>query len=258
MPIRVVSRTASTQEDLLRLVAEDARAWPHLSGLRAIEQFAGRGRSGRSWRTAGVRALTVSFVLRPPAPTSAWSGLALRAGVAAVQALAGIGVSSALKWPNDIVIDTAADVPGWHGIAKVGGVLGSLATDSTGEQVCIMGIGINLQGTPPLATAASVESPIDAGELAHAIRDRLARVVPGQGQAPELADLLTPHLHTLRREVIITFPGDGEGPATQIRGRATGVGPDGALLVQTPDGPRRVLTGDVAHTRLAGADRLSI
>ncbi len=58
-------------------------AQPYL--LIAEHQTAGRGRRGRSWRSAPVASLT--FTLALPLSTDAWSGLSLAVGVALAEAL---------------------------------------------------------------------------------------------------------------------------------------------------------------------------
>ncbi len=249
MSIQVVQQTASTQDDLLAFVREDASQWGHLAGLRAQVQRAGRGRSGRQWRTEGVRALTVSYVLRPSAPLETWGTIALRAGVAVVRALENHGHATSLKWPNDIVIPSSREVAGWHGIGKVGGVLGSVARDSRNEYVCIVGIGINLDGHVDLPSAETLESDIDAHRLAEEIRGELRGLVPQSARAlPDLDPLMELHCSTLGKRVAVSFP--RETPPREIRGLATRVDPDGALVVATEVGEKRILNGDIAHTRL--------
>lgn len=249
MPIHVVPETASTQDDLLGAVAADASAWPHLSGLRAERQLHGRGRSGRHWDTAGVRALTVSYVLRPAAPVEAWGTTALRAGVAVINALAARGITTRLKWPNDIVIESSDDVAGWHGIAKVGGILGTVGTDSNGRSVVLVGIGLNLEGDVAVPSAATLETEADAHTLALEIRDELRTAIPlGTRELPAIESVIAPHCHTLGKQVVVSFP-EGAEPR-EIRGTATRIDRDGALVVETPEGERRILNGDIAHTRV--------
>jgi len=238
----------STQDELLAALGEDGRAWPHLSALRAERQRRGRGRSGRVWQTEGVRALTVSYVLRPAAEVGQWGTLALRAGVAVTRALAEAGVEAWVKWPNDVVV-AAGDLPGWHGIAKAGGVLGTVATDSTGAHVCVLGIGLNLEGDPGLPGAASLGGDLDAGELTAGIARHLGDLVSDTDPAlPPLGELMAGTCHTLGKRVVVTFP--HEDPPREISGVAARIDPDGALVVEAPGVCERILSGDVAYTRL--------
>lgn len=249
MPILVVPEAASTQDELLRAVADRAEEWPHLSGLRAERQHRGRGRSGREWDTAGVRALTVSYVLRPAAPVEAWGTIALRAGVAVINALAARGIETRLKWPNDIVISSSDDVAGWHGIKKVGGILGTVGSDSEGAPVCVVGIGLNLEGDVAVPSGASLGTDARADDLAHEIRAELARAIPaGAPELPPIDAAVASHCHTLGKHVVVHFP-EGAEPR-EIAGVAARIDPDGALVVETSTGMRRILNGDIAHTRL--------
>lgn len=244
----MVAETDSTQDDLLRLAADEG-ALPHLFGLRAERQLRGRGRTGRQWETSGVRALTVSFLLRPAAPLEEWSTFALRAGVGVIRALGEHGIAAELKWPNDIVVPTGRDVEGWHGIAKVGGVLGSVARDARGRHVCVIGIGINLSGRAPVPGAESLGTDVEAHALANEIRSHLAEQIPDRPiSLPRLDSLMVRHCHTVGKRVVVTFP--REEPPRMIRGVAVRIDPDGALVVDTGVGPERILNGDIAHTRL--------
>ena len=129
-----VGTTGSTNTDLRRaLTAADghldvaaARAWPHLSALRAVAQSAGRGRGDHVWTTPPTGALLVSFVLRPLGPLAylGWlplvAGLAVRDVVAARARIWQVGT----KWPNDVVVaprdGSLPDVPGWGACARSG------------------------------------------------------------------------------------------------------------------------------------------
>src|SRR6202035_4145244 len=80
----------------------------------AAEQTAGRGRQGRSWAAPAGSALLCSFVLRdPPTLLSLIAGVAV-CDVVAEHPIAGHthrahGKRVCVKWPNDIVVESAAD-----------------------------------------------------------------------------------------------------------------------------------------------------
>lgn len=253
--IRLVPSTDSTQTDLLAALAADGAEWDHLSGIQAVHQRAGRGRLDRTWDTDLLRALTASVVLRP-ADSSTWGGLGLLTGVAVIRALADVarGVPAGLKWPNDIVVPDEAITdeiaPGWAGIAKIGGILGSITTDSTGEPVAVMGIGINLDGTAPTPWASTVRAAgedtlLEAADLLAAITGHLGELVPAGRPVRGVAEAVTPVCRTLGRRVRIATAPDVE----ETTGTAERIDPDGALVVRTQAGEQRFLTGDVFHTR---------
>src|SRR4051812_33610465 len=67
----------------------------------AEQQTAGRGRRGRAWMAPPGRALLGSTLWRPAVGPERVGTLAQVAGVAALDALAAVGVPARLKWPND-------------------------------------------------------------------------------------------------------------------------------------------------------------
>jgi len=130
-PIAVhLGTTASTQDDARRLFEGEPLV------VTAARQTAGRGRSGAKWVDAD-RSLAASVAFRPSWPEPSWGRIPLVAGLAAVDALPGVG----LKWPNDVVRDGD----------KLAGIL-SEASDG----VVVVGMGVNLWWEHPLEGAGSL------------------------------------------------------------------------------------------------------
>ncbi len=212
-----------------------ARELPRAGGARstivvADQQTAGHGRGEKSWLSEPGASLLASWTFRPaPAEPALF---ALLAGVAVARALKTVGVADAgLKWPNDV----------WLTGGKIAGCLAHGASDHL-----VLGIGVNVsQRELPREIAATATSLRRAG---HDV-DRLALLARITGELDALAD---PASHadalaewrkrsiTLTREVEVS--GAGEAP---FRGTASGLGDDGALLVETPYGQRRVIAGEV-------------
>jgi BirA family biotin operon repressor/biotin-[acetyl-CoA-carboxylase] ligase len=257
--LMIVESTGSTNADLLRAATAEPDAWPHLSGILARRQRGGRGRSGRSWDTDAHAALTFSVVLRPDRPREQWSWLPLLAGLAVLRAAAGQPVAGeaasgrgtkprlALKWPNDLVhLAGAQDLPDWHRLRKVGGLLAEVLPDGSGV---VLGIGVNLAGAslpvPWAGTLAEVGIETDAQTLAERIVAMLTHVLADPAITADPRSAVGPHVVTLGAQVRVDLP---PGPA--IHGEATGLADDGALVVRTEDGTRQVHAGDVAHVRL--------
>ena len=93
------------------------------------EQTGGRGRLGRRWETPPGTALLVSVLLHPP-PERHLPELSLVAALAAAEAVeAATGLTSQIKWPNDVMVNRQ----------KVGGILSELSDGSV-----VIGIGINV------------------------------------------------------------------------------------------------------------------
>ncbi|MFV0426586.1 MAG: biotin--[acetyl-CoA-carboxylase] ligase [Beutenbergiaceae bacterium] len=241
-PIKVVARTASTQTDLLTQVSDEA-AWPHLSGIRAVEQTGGRGRGQRRWDTRTMRAMTASLVLRPAMAQSRWSWLPLLAGVSVVQVLTELGAPAAMKWPNDVVVPADSPVPGWGPLRKVAGI----RMDVVPESAVVLGIGINLAGTVPVPWAGTLDQVVsqvpDAAMLLEQIRIQLDALLalPWHAQVSGV----TEHCLTLGSTVQVQTPGGRE-----FTGLAEGLDPAGGLQVRRRDGQLEVvLAGDISHVR---------
>jgi BirA family biotin operon repressor/biotin-[acetyl-CoA-carboxylase] ligase len=124
---------------------EARRRVPTASGpiwILAKEQTAGIGRRGRAWSTeAGNFAATLLQPLTVPLNEAALlsfvTALALRDAFLAV---GGTPADCTLKWPNDVLLKGG----------KVAGIL--LETMGTGPSHLCIGIGVNLEHTPSIAT----------------------------------------------------------------------------------------------------------
>lgn len=222
--------TASTNDDARDLALAGA---PSGTAVLAARQTRGRGRAGRSFLSP-QGGLYLSVVLRPRLPPHAWALLPLALGNAAVTLLRERGWRADLKWPNDVLI---------HG-RKVAGVLteSRLGHDS----FVVAGVGMNLTNAPldSATSLAAHAAPPDRRELAEALRAAMVRAVERlevEGAAPTLEEVRR-HCVTLGRPVAWD---DGEG-------RARDVSPDGALVVERPDGSLvQVVAGDVRVRDLA-------
>ena len=232
-------RCASTNTLLLDLAEQGA---PGRTVLACGEQSAGRGRRGRTWLSAGRGSLTFSLLWRFPATDFSPAGLSLAVGVALARALEALGLRGvALKWPNDVLL----------GDRKLAGVLIELAPD-TRTLAAIIGIGLNLR------LPADFPGDVAAAALAEALPE-----LPARSQI--LARLLL-ELET----VLASFEGAGfgafreswtarcahldaavtlTGEAGGVEGVCRGVDDDGALLLETAAGIRRVVSGDVSLRR---------
>ncbi|MEW6457760.1 MAG: biotin--[acetyl-CoA-carboxylase] ligase [Bacillota bacterium] len=217
------------------------RGAPEGTTIVAEEQSGGRGRLGRSWHSPRG-GLWFSVVLRPPLPPARAPEAVFVAAVAGVEALAAYpGVQVGLKWPNDFV---------WRG-RKLGGIL----TEVTGEldriNHLVVGMGLNvnldLRDFPPeLRTGVTSVREITGGDVSRSeLLQRLLAALEHwylvwlkQGFAPVLAAWKR-HNACLDRPLRVLTP-EGE-----LVGRAVDVDADGALLLATAGGVRRVVTGEL-------------
>jgi BirA family biotin operon repressor/biotin-[acetyl-CoA-carboxylase] ligase len=187
----------------------------------AQEQDSGKGRLGRRWFSP-PGGLYVSILL-PADPL-----LPLRVGIALVSALEELGVSSVLKWPNDVLVREK----------KVAGILIDGVADTA-----IAGIGVNLAPVAvPGATSLSEETARAIGR-----DDLLDRILGSLFREPQ-ESLPKRYAHlcaTVGRNVRVET---GEsGPNRTLVGRACGVDSSGRLLVEAGGRLHAICAGDCTH-----------
>jgi BirA family biotin operon repressor/biotin-[acetyl-CoA-carboxylase] ligase len=245
--IEHVAETGSTNSDLLARVhaaeAEQAAAFaPSL--LVADRQTAGRGRHGRHWHGAAGASLT--FSLAWPFARADLSGLSLAVGVALADALEPPPANRiGLKWPNDLwLLDAASDVSSSPG-RKLAGVLIETAPFASGR-IAVIGVGINIAAQTVADAASGVAALVEIDATATPAA-ALQRVAPALIAAMHhfdsagfaaFADRFAARDLLCGRQVV----SDTEGGA--IDGVASGVGDDGALLLDRPGGRVQVTSGE--------------
>jgi BirA family biotin operon repressor/biotin-[acetyl-CoA-carboxylase] ligase len=226
----------STNTALKRLIADGARDLHEGVVVTATAQTAGRGRQGRQWASP-VGNLYCSILIEPPENLASAPQVGFVAAVALVDAFARPGVRLRCKWPNDVL---------GHG-AKLSGILPELA----GAWI-VLGIGINLQHVDvaseypvtSLAEQGVQIAPDDAlAELCHTLQKRLTQWrKEGFGAIASAWTAVGP---TRGEPATVRVPGD---PPRLITGAFEGLDREGALLIATETGPRRILAGDVLMT----------
>ena len=243
--IEHVPSLASTNDHLKRRARAGAAPW---TAVLAGAQTAGRGRRGHRWASPPGN-LYLSVLLRPEPPAARWSVLPLAAGVAVAEALAGFGLSTSLKWPNDVVV----------GGRKVGGILIEASSGADGLETVVVGLGINVavrpSGLPPEVAAAVT-----------CVSEELSRDVDLLEVAAAVLARLTVWYHALVREGPRVVQGAWRERALpwwgravearlgerRLRGIARDVDEDGALILELDDGTRAVLhSGEVREIRPA-------
>lgn len=228
---QVLPEVDSTNSELLRR-ARQGHTEPTL--LVAEAQTAGRGRMGRTWQSAiqePGRALTFSLGL-PLAPAD-WSGLSLAVGLAVADSL---HPDIRIKWPNDLW---------WEGRKLAGILIETAGTAQAAGRFVVIGIGINvlpLEGsafsTPP-AWLTAIDPALNAPAALLRLAAPLVRAVKAferDGFAP-LAE---------RFNARDAFSGLDVKLSDGTEGRALGVGPSGALRVQTGAGLREIISSEVS------------
>lgn len=197
----------------------------------AREQLAGRGRDGRVWQSPPGN-LYLSALLRPDLPPARLPQLSFVAALAvadAVDALLPAPLKASLKWPNDVLVDRA----------KISGIL----IETAGSAV-ILGIGINVRHHPaelPYAVTSLHEHGAEGSvgqardTLLAALSARLDQWTRG-GFAPIRTDWLA-RGHSVGTRLRVRQP--------PLEGSFAGLDDDGALLLDTAEGRRRIVAGEV-------------
>lgn len=265
-------RTGSTNERARELAFAGA---PHGTLVTASEQTAGRGRQGRRWSAPAGSALLMSLLLRDAPPL-----LPLSAAVAVSDVA---GAHARIKWPNDVVVETArgggAGGPaagGGPGLAKLAGIL---VEGRPQEGWAVLGIGLNVavrleQLPAELQPRAAGATPADAKPADAPPADaKPAAATPAGAGLPaatlglEPADV-EPLLARLIRalEQRLGEPADATLEAwrardalrgrevawAQGRGRADGIDGEGRLVVALADGGHTTLGAGEVHLRQIG------
>lgn len=204
------------------------------------EQTAGRGRMGRQWSSPSGN-LYASLLLTDPCPTEQAPELGFVAGVAlaeAARAIVGAREKLGLKWPNDLLWDSA----------KLSGMLLEATRLPSGVLAAVIGIGVNCRSHPDLPNYATTDietiSPGagDPAALFAALSDAMARALDVWARGT--------HFAAIREKWLAACLGRG-GPVKvalgerMIQGVFDTIDPHGRLVVLTPDGPTAIDAGDV-------------
>lgn len=224
-------RIGSTNDEARRLAVSGAA---HGTVVHADEQAAGRGRFGRTWFSPPGN-LYVSVLLRLDLPSSRSAELSFLAALTVadtVDALLPKHVRASLKWPNDVLVEGG----------KIAGILLEQVEDAR-----VIGIGLNVLHAPR-GTPYKTTTLVGTGGLATV-----------DGALDILLERLAIHLEEWRRlgfEAIRTAWLARAHPLGALlrvnidgqleEGTFAGLEADGTLLLDTPTGRRRIVSGDVS------------
>lgn len=237
---QVHERLDSTNSHLLGQAQQGAA---HKSVVAAEIQSDGRGRRGRTWHAQLGRSLIFSLLWRFQRPLTALSGLSLVVGLVLARCMQDLGAEAVrVKWPNDVLL----------GEAKLAGILIETQGDVLSGASAVIGMGLNLAATPDLTRQAGVPVASLSDAVARmpernaillailTALDAALNRFDADGFAPFAQDWM--RLHAFQnREVAI------HGAHGLVRqGRALGVDPVGALLLETADGVDSIHSGEVS------------
>jgi BirA family biotin operon repressor/biotin-[acetyl-CoA-carboxylase] ligase len=229
-------RITSTSDEAKSLAAAGA---PAGTLVWARTQSAGRGRQGREWVSPPGN-LYASLILRPAVPAAIAAQLSFVAALAVGDACLAQAPDAAiaLKWPNDVLL---------AGRKLAGILLESHASLAGTLDWLVVGIGINLATYPVEvdypATALSATGADAAPEtvlaaLAEAFLVWYQCWRDGAGFATIRSAWLA-RAHGLGKPVRVRLPG------ATLEGVFAGLDTDGALLLDSAAGQRRIAAGEV-------------
>jgi len=237
--VRHYDSIGSTNDEAVRLANEGAA---HGTVVHADQQTVGRGRLSRKWQSPPGN-LYVSIILRldlPAARTMEISFIAALAVADAIETMLPRQERATLKWPNDVLVRDG----------KISGILLEQAGDAL-----ILGIGINVL-EPPGGVSYNVSTIVGCGGLATVDGTRSALLAA-------LANWLDIWQRDGFAAVRSTWLARAHPPGTKLRvvigdrtieGRFADLAPDGALLLDTDEGRKRYVAGDVSLTAPGGAE----
>ena len=237
-----VDSTNTVMRDLARSGAADGTV------VLAEAQRRGRGRLGQPWFSpAGVN-LYASVLFREPMKVEEVGLVSFAASLAVSDAIRDLGLSPAIKWPNDVLI----------GRKKVAGALMEFASRGAAVDYVVLGAGVNLnvdparlhaalgaEGAAATSVAAALGRPVDRSMFTAAYLTHLEAWLlryRALGAAPLVAAWRQRDILTGRRVEL-------RSAAETTDGRVLGIDDQGHLLVRTSCGDRRVIHTDDVRVR---------
>jgi BirA family biotin operon repressor/biotin-[acetyl-CoA-carboxylase] ligase len=229
---------------------------PEVAVAVADYQTAGRGRQGREWSAPPGAALMLSVGFRPSRvhARQAWrlpATVSLAMLDAAEEAAGLKDETLRLKWPNDIVAESADGR-----LVKIAGVLGESVLTADRVDSAVVGIGVNADWPAelfPVDLALSMSSlrelsggrPIDRDTVLDAFLSRLEPRYEALARGHFDAGSWSQHQVTTGRQAEVDL-GD-----RVVVGLAEGVDPDtGALVLRVGDDRLAIDSGEVVRCRV--------
>ena len=213
----------------------------------ADQQLRGRGRGKRSWHSPAGVGIYCSIVLRPRIAPSMAQFITLMTAVSTVKAIAlKTGLSTRVKWPNDILINNK----------KVAGILLESKVSGSKMEYAVIGLGINVNH-------ASTDLPEEIRSAASSLFIELGESVDQNSLIVQIFAEVEELYGRLQREdfpmILEQWRNYSSTLGQQVRiwqkervteGIALDVTMEGGLVVRVGSGEQVVVyAGDVEHLR---------
>lgn len=211
--------------------------------VTADAQTAGRGRGSHAWFSPPAQSLYLSIVLRPTLPPqhASWITMSAALAVREVAEPAAAPAAAQIKWFNDVLLNGR----------KVCGILVESSFFGDRMEYAVLGIGLNVNtrfdAAPPDVQARATSL---AQECNHAPLDRddiLSRLLESFSARYTrlLAQRLSPAVEYARHVVTLGQAARISAGGEIIEGLAQHIDEDGALIILTASGERRVGFGEI-------------
>lgn len=209
-------------------------------------QSSGKGRLGRKWMSEKGKGLYMSMVLRPDIMPVEAPQITLVAGMATALAINELtGLNANIKWPNDIIVNGS----------KIVGILTEMSAEMESVKYVVVGIGVNVdneQFDDDIKNKASslflqTGQKYRRAEIADAIVTKFMYLYDKYCKFgfASLADEYNRLCINIGRDVRTTGK-------TQVQGKALGINENGELMIQTQDGIKTILSGEVSLRNING------
>ena len=234
----------STQNQALKIANE-----PENNGavIIAAAQTGGKGRTGRKW-ISPKGGIWFSIILHPKFDISITTLFPIASSLALSKAIENtFEITPELKWPNDLTIKSK----------KIAGILVDAAFESNKIESLVLGVGINfnvdikaikktLKDTPNFYGVSSLSEqnkkvkPIQLVQNFFVELEKIYELL-NKKQTKKIILEWTKRSSTLGKNVEINTT-DGK-----IKGKATKIDEDGALIISNKNKTRKVIAGDIIH-----------
>lgn len=249
----ICKEIVDSTNNVAKKIAEDGAA--HGTLIVAEQQTGGKGRRGRHWVSPKGTGIWMTYILRPDISPDRASMLTLVAALAVTGGIkeqindCGAKAVCAIKWPNDIVLNSK----------KIVGILTEMSAEPDCVNYVVTGIGINVNMTEfddeIKANASSILNEtgcrIQRSTIIASITRRFEEYYETFIKTADLSgliDLYNSMLINTGRQVRI-LASDGE----EQTGMAVGINKYGKLLVEKEDGiVEEVIAGEVSVRGLYG------
>jgi BirA family biotin operon repressor/biotin-[acetyl-CoA-carboxylase] ligase len=222
-----------------------AQGAPEGTLVLAEEQSAGRGRMGRRWVSPGYVNLLFSLLLRPRVHKDQVFVTTMILALATIKAVKSrTGVSSTIKWPNDIFVRGK----------KLGGILTEFSLHQEEIDYVVVGLGLNVNWNPHrtedasrLATSILAEtgSRISRNDLLVTLL-RIFELYYGEVLSGRIDDF---YRTWNEASMIIGRNVEIVTPVKKTHGRALRIDRSGALIIEDDAGKeQRIISGEVSVT----------